>query len=182
MYRNCSLLSKSCNGRSVALTGKISEESDELLERVITGDESWIYDDDIELKSQSREWKNKESTRLKKSRKSKSKIKVMLLFFFDCHGIVHHEFAPEGQTVNAAFYVEVSKRLRDHVRLELWEGRRWILHHNNAPAHSALLACEFLARNSITVLEHPPYSPDLAPCNFFLVLLMQIGAAGAEFG
>jgi len=50
----------------------------------------------------------------------------MLMVFFDCHGIVHHEFAPEAQTVNAAFYVEVLKRLRDRVhrvRLELWEGK-----------------------------------------------------------
>jgi len=52
----------------------------------------------------------------------------MLMVSFDCHGIVHHEFAPEGQTVNAAFYVEVLKHLRDRVRRvrpELWEGRRW---------------------------------------------------------
>jgi len=41
---------------------------------------------------------------------------------------------------------------------------------------------EFLVRNSITVLEHPPYSPDLAPLQFFLVPQMQIGAAGAAFG
>ena len=40
----------------------------------------------------------------------------MLMVFFDWHGIVHHEFIPEGQTVNAAFYVEVLKLLRDHVR------------------------------------------------------------------
>jgi len=33
---------------------KTSEESDEFLERVITGDKSWIYEYDIELKSQSR--------------------------------------------------------------------------------------------------------------------------------
>jgi len=38
---------------------KTSEESDEFLKRVITGDESWIYEYDIELKSQSREWKRK---------------------------------------------------------------------------------------------------------------------------
>jgi len=109
----------------------------------------------------------------------------MLMVFFDCHGIVHHEFAPEGQTVNAAFYVEVLKCLRDHVRCmrpELWEGRRWILHHDNAPARSALIMREFLARNSITVLKHPPYSPDLAPCDFFVVPQMQIGAAEAAFG
>ena len=50
-----------------------SEEGTGLLERVITGDESWIYEYDMELKSQSREWKQKDSLRPKKSRKSKSK-------------------------------------------------------------------------------------------------------------
>ena len=45
---------------------KTSEKSDEFLERVITGDESWIYKYDIELKSQSREWKQKDSSRPKK--------------------------------------------------------------------------------------------------------------------
>jgi len=164
---------------------KTSEESDEFLERVVTGDESWIYDYDIELKSQSREWKHKESPRPKKSQKSKAKIKVMLLVFFDCHGIVHHEFAPEVQTVNAAFYVEVLKRLGDRlrrVRPELWEGRQWILHHDNAPAHSALIVPEFLARNSITMLEHPPYSLDLAPCDFFLFPKCKLVLWGRNLG
>ena len=103
-------------------------------------------------------------------------------FFFDCHGIVHHEFAPEGQTVNAAFYVEVLKLLRDRVRPELWEGRGWILHHDNGPAQSAPIVHEFLARNSITVLEHPPYSPDLAPCNFFLFSKCKLVLRGWHLG
>jgi hypothetical protein len=45
----------------------------------------------------------------------------------------------------------------------------WILHHDNAPAHTALSVRECLASKQITVLvEHPPYSPDLAPNDFFL--------------
>jgi histone-lysine N-methyltransferase SETMAR len=85
---------------------KALEERDVFLERVITGDESWIYKYDVELKSQS-----KENIRIlqdrKKAQRSKLEIKVMLIVFFDCHGIVHHKFVPEGQTVIAAFYVEV---------------------------------------------------------------------------
>jgi len=50
---------------------KTSEESDEFLERVITGDKSCIYKYDIELKSQGREWKQKDSPRPKKLWKSK---------------------------------------------------------------------------------------------------------------
>ena len=44
----------------------------------------------------------------------------------------------------------------------------WILHHDNAPAHRALSVRECLATKRITVLEHPVYSPDLAPSDFFL--------------
>ena len=118
---------------------------------------------------------------MEKQIKNQSPVDV----FFDCHGIVHHEFAPEGQTVNAAFYVEVLKRLRDRVRRvrsELWEGRRWILHHDNAPVHSALIVCEFLVHNSITVLEHPPYSLDLAPCDFFLFPKFKLVLQGRHLG
>jgi histone-lysine N-methyltransferase SETMAR len=42
------------------------------------------------------------------------------------------------------------------------------LHHDNAPAHTALSVREFLASKQTTVLEHPPYSSDLAPNDFFL--------------
>ena len=42
------------------------------------------------------------------------------------------------------------------------------LHHDNAPVHSALSVREFLATRQITVLEHPSYSPDLAPSDFYL--------------
>jgi len=35
-------------------------------------------------------------------------------------------------------------------------------------AHNALEIREFLAKNNIAVLEQPPYSPGLAPCDFFL--------------
>jgi len=43
------------------------------------------------------------------------------------------------------------------------------LHHDNAPAHTALSVGEVLATKQITVLEHPSYSPDLAPNDFFSV-------------
>ena len=42
------------------------------------------------------------------------------------------------------------------------------MHRDNAPAHTALSVREFLATKQITALEHPAYSPDLAPSDFFL--------------
>ena len=77
----------------------------------------------------------------------------------DASGVVHHEYLPEGITVNQTYYIEVLKRLRDAIRRkrpELWRSDDWFFHHDNAPAHSALRTREFLAKHSITVLPHPP--------------------------
>ena len=68
------------------------------------------------------------------------KVKVMLITFFDIKGIVHFEFLSQGQTVNQYAYKEILQRLMRSVRdkrRDLWENT-WVLHHDNAPAHSAL--------------------------------------------
>jgi len=85
--------------------------------------------------------------------------------------IVHYEFVPTGQTVNQVYYLEVLKRLREKVRRkwqELFANNSWILHHDKAPAHTALSVSGFLVTKQIAMLEHPAYSPDLAPSYFFL--------------
>ena len=67
--------------------------------------------------------------------------------------------------------MKVLKRRREKVRRkrpELFANNSWILHHDNAPAPSALSVRVFLVTKQITVLEHPAYSPDLAPSDFFL--------------
>ena len=112
-----------------------------------------------------------QSPTTKKFRRSKSRVKIILLTFFDIRGIVHYEFVPTGQTVNQVYYLEVLESLREKVRWkrpELFANNSLILHHDNTPAHTALSVREFLATKQITVLEHPAYSPDLAPSDFFL--------------
>ena len=66
-------------------------------------------------------------------------------------------------------------------RRELWETRSWLLYHDNAPAHNVLGIREFLAKNNIAVLKQPPYSPDLAPCDFFLFLKLKEVIRGTRF-
>jgi len=43
-----------------------------------------------------------------------------------------------------------------------------MLHHDNAPTHASLLIRSYLAKHQTYVMPHPPYSPDLAPADFFL--------------
>ena len=87
------------------------EITPDLLNRVVTGDESWIFECDPLTKRQSLEWKSASSPRPKKARLFKSKIKVMLIVFFDVHGIVHLEFLPQGQTINQNVYKDILRRL-----------------------------------------------------------------------
>jgi hypothetical protein len=98
----------------------------------------------------------------------------MLELFFDLSGIVHMEFIP-GATVNKHLYKEILRCLRSsvrHKRPELWHRKNWLLLHDNAPV---------LAKQQVTVLPHPPYSPDLAPCDFFFSPRLQEKLCGRRF-
>jgi len=115
---------------------------------------------------------------------SRSKIKVLLVVFFDWKDIVHHKFVPRGQMVNKYLYQEFSSRLRDAVRRkrpELWENQTWMLHHDNAPTHVSLLIRSYLVKHQTSVASHPPYSPDLAPAEFFLFPKLKTTLKGRRF-
>jgi len=57
-----------------------------------------------------------------------------------------------------------------------------VLHHDNVPAHTALSIREILAKKNIPVLPHPPYSPDLALCDFYLFPELKSKLKGHRFG
>lgn len=138
---------------------------------IITGDEFWMYGYDPETKSQLSQWKHSTSPRPKKAHQVRSNVKVMLTAFFDSHGMVHHKYAPQDQTITKEYYKDVLRCLRDAVwrkRPELWSTRNWRLHHDNAPAHSSHLIHTFLAKNQTPMVQQTPYSPDMAPCDFWL--------------
>ena len=106
----------------------------------------------------------------KRSTSDRSNVKVMVIVSFYWKGIVYYEFVPCGETVNKEFYLNALKHLREAVgrkRPEAWTNNTWMLHHNNAPAHASLLICEFLTKHETTVVPQPPYSPDMAPADFF---------------
>jgi len=107
----------------------------------------------------------------------------MLVCFFDHKEIVHHKFIAQGQTVNQPYYLEVLTRLWETVwrkRPGLWPDN-WIHHHDNVPAHDALRVHELLAKNSITKMDQSPYSPDLAPCDFWLFPELKSSLKGQRF-
>ena len=82
------------------------------------------------------------------------------------------------------FCCEVLRRMRENARRkrpEMWKNGDWLLHHDNAPAHTSLVLREFPTKNNTTTVPHPAYSPDLAPCNFYVFPKMILQLKGRRF-
>ena len=110
--------------RRIDIAQEMLTTFNDLFKNIITGDESWVNGYYIATKAQSLKWKRSEEPRPKKPRQVRSNVKVLLTFFFDCFGVVHHEFLPQGLTDNKGYYLEVLRRLREAIRqkcTELWK-------------------------------------------------------------
>ena len=106
----------------------IFNDDSDMFKKVIAGDESWKYGYKIETKAQSYQWKRpgEPMDRPKKTFQVRSNVKGLRTVFFDCSGVVHHEFLSQGRTVNKAYYLEVMRRLREAIRQkrpELWKNQ-----------------------------------------------------------
>ena len=98
----------------------------------------------------------------------------MLTAFFDACGVILTEFN-EGR-VNSDTYIETLKQLKENIRRKrpfLWKGgldgntdREFIIQHDNASCHTSVPTLAYIFDTDL--LAHPPYSPDLAPCDYFL--------------
>ena len=66
-------------------------------------------------------------------------------------------------------------------RPDKWTRKNWQLHYDNAPSHSADVIKDFLAKNNTALVRQPPYSPDLAPCDFWLFHKFKITLKGTRF-
>ncbi|UYV70305.1 hypothetical protein LAZ67_7002479 [Cordylochernes scorpioides] len=81
-------------------------------------------------------------------------------------GVVHHEFLPQGRTVNKEYYLQVMRNLRAAIRQkrpDLWKNKNWLLHHDNAPAHTSLLVRDFLAKNNTLMMLRSHHIPQIWP-------------------
>jgi len=95
----------------------------------------------------------------------KSAGKVLASIFWDQDGILPIDYLPTGQTINAEYYSSLLVQLKDILKEKrcgkFTKGVLFL--HDNAPAHQALATQKKLAYLDFHRLDHPPYSPDLAP-------------------
>jgi len=113
------------------------------------------------------EWRHSGSPRLQKFRVQKSPGKILASIFWDQDGILLIDYLSKGQTINAKYYSSLLVQLKDILK-EKCRGKftKWVfLLQEKNPAHRELATRKKLAYLGFQCLDHPPYSPDLAPSN-----------------
>ena len=151
---------------------------------IVTGDETWLYQYDPLNKRQSAEWVFPDDDPPTQVRRARSVGKQMIACFFARTGHVKTVLLEEHRTVTADWYVTVClPQVFDAVknRRPKTGTRGLLLHQDNAPAHTAGRTADFFREQHVTNLSHPPYSPDLAPCDFFLFTRIKNSLRGHHF-
>ena len=140
-----------------------------MLSRIITAAESRVHHYEPQTKHASVQWEHPASPAHKKFKVTPSAGNVMLTVFWDCQGVLLTEFQQCGHTITSALYCTILTKLRAAIRRKrpdlLTKGV--LLLHDNARPHSANQTTATLRSFKWEVLQHPPYSPDLAPSDFY---------------
>ena len=129
------------------LLTRYEDDPSNFFEGVVTQDETWVHHFNPESKMQSKQWKHPGSPPPKKFKRVHSAGKVMASICWDSQGVIMIDYLEQGCTINGAYYAGELKRLRQ----EIARKRR-----------GKLTECGF------EILPHPPYSPDMAPSDFYL--------------
>jgi histone-lysine N-methyltransferase SETMAR len=96
--------------------------------------------------------------------------KVMISIFWYPYGIQVIKTLPTGEHFNVDYFQK--EILSDLTRTQdvyqaKYEKQQFCVHFDNPRSHKAKSIIAFCKANTLTILPHPPYSPDLAQSDFF---------------
>jgi histone-lysine N-methyltransferase SETMAR len=158
-----------------------------MLNRTVTGDESWMHhyqsDSMRALVQQKHPTSTSRSTKKFKVTNMPKAGKVMLIICWDSLGVLLAHFHKHCKNVNSASYCEVLLMLQDAIRRKCpgQLARGLLLHHDNTRPHTAQATWERIQEPQWELLEHPSYMPDLAPSDFHLFGLLKNHHGGRHF-
>ena len=137
-----------------------------VISNLLTGDETWP-----QRRADNKQWKRKDKKRPCIAKRTVSSKKMLYAIFFNSSGPVVQVPCPSGHTVTGRFYKNsVLKKVKEFYNKKRpskgWSGVHLL--HDNASSHKCEVVKSFLASKKMKVLNHPPYSLDLSPCDFFL--------------
>jgi [histone H3]-lysine36 N-dimethyltransferase SETMAR len=151
-----------------------------LFDRILTCDETWVLHENVVRK---RQWLDREETPTPTPKAGLHPKKLLHVVSWDTQGVVHAENIEAGMTINAELYSEILERVAEALRANRPERQPSdvIFLHDNALPHTARRTQSKLAELGWEILDHPPYSPDMAPSDFHLFLSLKDNIVGQKF-
>ncbi|PIC15027.1 hypothetical protein B9Z55_027134 [Caenorhabditis nigoni] len=148
------------------------------LDHLVTGDEKWVLYSNHHRRAQ---WVDASEPAADVPKPELHMKKVLLSIWWTVHGPLHWDLLPSGVTITADVYSKQLKILQQKLTLSPLHRHRVYFLHDNARPHVARKVKSDLSRFGWTVLPHPPYSPDLAPSDYWLFADMQRHLEGNDF-
>lgn len=133
---------------------------------VLTGDESW-FNFHYEPTTQ---WVLSSEYLEEKLDPSKFEEKMMVTVFMNGDGFQLIKFKEPDETINSSYFINNVVRILNEncANIHPPEDLHWMIHYDNARPHTSKIVNAFLEETCLERMPHPPYSPDLAPCDFGL--------------
>jgi histone-lysine N-methyltransferase SETMAR len=143
------------------------QERDLFINRIVTGGEKWVL---YVNKERKRQWLSPGQRPVLTAKPGLHPKKVMLCVWWDIKGVVHYEVLEPNQTITAELYCEQLDCLNQVLvskRPALVNRKGVTLQHDNARPHTVSLTQQKIRELGWEVLPHPPYSPDIAPSDYY---------------
>ncbi|RVE50709.1 hypothetical protein evm_004619 [Chilo suppressalis] len=156
-----------CSRQFLELCG---ERKEEVMARIVTGDETWVHHYEPESKQESMQWHKNGTPPPKKFKVTQSAGKIMATVFWDTEGILLIDYKERGVPITGQYDASLLERFKEAIK----EKRRGklskgvLLLHDNAPVYTCHVAMAAIHQSGFEELNHPPYSPDLTPCDYYL--------------
>jgi histone-lysine N-methyltransferase SETMAR len=160
-------------------------QANDFLSQLVTCDEIWVYWDN-EGTFNNRSWRGPGENPISTPTRRLTNRKHLASVFWDVKGVIMMDVLPQGQTINANVYCSQLDRLVlaiQEKRRRLFSGGCHNIHflHDNATPHTAGVTVAKLRSIGFTILPHPPYSPDLSPCDFYLFSPLKCSLRGKTY-
>ena len=109
--------------------------------------------------------------------------KVMASIFWDAEGVFLVDYLDKSHTITGAYFADLLRQLQEKIE-QIQHGklpRGVFFHQNNVPAHRSTVAMAAIQNCGFELVEHPLYSHDLAPSDYYLFQKIQKELGGHPF-
>ena len=149
-----------------------------LRSRLVTMDETLMPYNEALTRESAGEWRLSGSRTPEVPRLQQDRQKSMAIVFWDAEGLIHLEWfqsTKEQRGISGPLYEAILDRFHASMRAKRADKikRGVLLLQDNAPCHKTLAVGRKLAELGIKEIDHPPYSPDLAPSDYYLFRVLK---------